>query len=343
MKKIFADALFSLLPLLLTGCAVGDKMTSMTVIYAVTTVCALLLFIGYCFIIRKKEGWFLLLFASVFVVNAGYFLLSVSETLDGALMANRVAYLGSVFLPISMLMIIRNVCRIKYSTWFASLALAIGAVVFLVAASPDIVDIYYKSVTLETVNGVAVLNKEYGPWHSLYFIYLLLCFGTMIATIIYASMRKKISSATHAAILLVAVFVNIAVWLLEQLVKIDFEFLSVSYIITELFLLGIYAMMQNLRISDGSLQRKKQCSKQSAPPEEEDEALCNHFHAQLPCLTPTERVIYDLYLDGKGTKEILQELNITENTLKYHNKNIYSKLGIKSRKQLLLIASQMKK
>ena len=32
-------------------------------------------------------------------------------------------------------------------------------------------------------------------------------------------------------------------------------------------------------------------------------------------------------------------LDITENTLKYHNKNIYSKLGISSRKQLLRYAT----
>lgn len=34
-------------------------------------------------------------------------------------------------------------------------------------------------------------------------------------------------------------------------------------------------------------------------------------------------------------KEVTNRLNITENTLKYHNKNIYGKLGIKSRKELL--------
>ncbi len=31
-------------------------------------------------------------------------------------------------------------------------------------------------------------------------------------------------------------------------------------------------------------------------------------------------------------------LNIKENTLKYHNKNLYSKLGVCSRKQLILLA-----
>ena len=61
---------------------------------------------------------------------------------------------------------------------------------------------------------------------------------------------------------------------------------------------------------------------------------------QLPHLTYTERLIYDLYLQGLSTKEVLEEMNIKENTLKYHNKNIYSKLGVSSRKQLLQLAQQ---
>ena len=56
----------------------------------------------------------------------------------------------------------------------------------------------------------------------------------MIATTIYAIAKKKIESTSHAIIILVAVFVNILVWLFEQLVRIDFEILSISYIITEL-------------------------------------------------------------------------------------------------------------
>lgn len=62
--------------------------------------------------------------------------------------------------------------------------------------------------------------------------------------------------------------------------------------------------------------------------------LCN-----LSTLTPAEYKIYELYLSGKTAKEIIDILGITENTLKYHNKNIYSKLGISSRKQLLRFAA----
>ena len=58
-------------------------------------------------------------------------------------------------------------------------------------------------------------------------------------------------------------------------------------------------------------------------------------------LTPTEREIYNSYLAGTTTKEIMAALEIKENTLKFHNKNLYSKLGVSSRKQLMQYASQI--
>lgn len=66
------------------------------------------------------------------------------------------------------------------------------------------------------------------------------------------------------------------------------------------------------------------------------------FVDNLNKLTPAEYRIYELYLSGKNAKQIAIMLNITENTLKYHNKNIYSKLGISSRKQLLRFAALKK-
>lgn len=342
MKKSFHWwAILLLIPLLLlSGCSsIGDKTTSMSVIYCATTVFSLLMFISYCVFIKKKEIWFLILFASVMVVNIGYLMLSVSGTLEEALFANRVSYLGSVFLPLSMIMIIMNISKLKYKKWLPGLLTVVSVIVFLVAASPGFLDIYYKSVTLENINGVSVLNKEYGSWHCAYLFYLIGCFTAMISTIIYAIVKKKLDCVSHAVIIVVAVFVNICVWLLEQLVKIDFEFLSVSYIISGLFLIGVYLMIQHQETVISSMQARfnthSVSNKEIRKDSKEFTEHCQYIVSHLPSLTKSERTIYNCYLAGKTTKEILQELNIAENTLKFHNKNLYGKLGVSSRKQLI--------
>ena len=59
------------------------------------------------------------------------------------------------------------------------------------------------------------------------------------------------------------------------------------------------------------------------------------FIDSLSTLTTKEKEIFDLYTQGLSTKDIIAQQQISENTLKYHNKNIYSKLGVKSPKELL--------
>ncbi len=65
------------------------------------------------------------------------------------------------------------------------------------------------------------------------------------------------------------------------------------------------------------------------------------FLENLSTLTPTEREIFNLYIEGRSAKDILELAGIKENTLKYHNRNIYSKLCVTSRKELLRFAALM--
>ncbi len=65
------------------------------------------------------------------------------------------------------------------------------------------------------------------------------------------------------------------------------------------------------------------------------------FLANLKKLTVTEQRIFQLYLEGCGPREIMERTQIKENTLKYHNRNIYGKLGVSSRRQLLQFATLM--
>ncbi|MBQ4347301.1 MAG: hypothetical protein IJC39_02500 [Firmicutes bacterium] len=109
---------------------------NMSVIYGVIAGISLLLLICYGALVKKKEIWLLLLFTSVFLVNAGYFSLSASKTLSEALLANRIAYLGSVFLPFFMMMTIMGVCRYPYKRWMIAILICINIAVFIIAASP---------------------------------------------------------------------------------------------------------------------------------------------------------------------------------------------------------------
>ena len=59
-----------------------------------------------------------------------------------------------------------------------------------------------------------------------------------------------------------------------------------------------------------------------------------HFTDGLPKLAKTERRIFDCYAAGMRSREIMEQLEIKDSTLRFHNKNIYDKLGVSSLKQL---------
>jgi DNA-binding CsgD family transcriptional regulator len=324
--KKFSPEVSALFPIL-AGTSVS--LFPLSTVYGITAALALALLVGCVFLNKKKDPWLFLLFVCVLVVNVGYFLLSSSRNLTQALNANRLSYFGSVFLPLSMLMMVLRLTRISYASWLPKLLLGFGIAIFLITASPGILDIYYEKVAFRRIENTVSLEKVYGPLHSCYLIYLLGYFSVIVGVIVYASRKNKIVSVACAAILAAAVFVNIAVWLVEQFVNNRFEFLSVSYIISELFLLGLHMFMSEV-------EKNKAPAIILAPAavSSEEKQL---FTQGLALLTAKEKAVYDCYVAGLSTEQVLEKLSIKENTLKFHNKNLYSKLGVSSRKQLLTV------
>ena len=339
------------------GCSfVGEKSNNISTIYCATTIFSLLLLIICICYVHKSKFWFITLFSSVLVVNIGYLLLSISSSLEMALWANRISYLGSVFLPLSMLMNILNVTNTKYKKFIPPILFGIAFFIFLLAASPGILTIYYKEVSFAVIDNVSTLIKVYGPLHPLYLVYLLGYFGAMITIIVRSNIKKTIDTTSHAIFIAMAVFVNIGIWFIEQIVSFDFEMLSISYIISELFLLGVHLVIkenQHLReivsqieTSQNILENnpisadtmlEKPIGDEKITPEQID-----IFMTGLRLLTPTEKTIFDAYIARVTTKEIMMNLNIKETTLKYHNRNIYGKLGVSTRKELMEVHKYIK-
>ena len=78
--------------------------------------------------------------------------------------------------------------------------------------------------------------------------YLLSYVLIMVGIIWYAAKKQRLSSVKYTMLLFVAVLLNIGVWAVEQGFNEDFEFLSVSYIVTEVILLLLYSMLRDYGI-----------------------------------------------------------------------------------------------
>jgi DNA-binding CsgD family transcriptional regulator len=316
----------------------GDKTGDLTILYGIVFLLSGLLFAGYCFLFKKKNIWFVFLFLSVFVVNGGYVMLATAKDLEGAFLANQISYFGSAMLPLSMLLIIGETCRMHRPKWVTALLCGVSFAAFLLAASGSSLGLYYKEVFIQQVNGMTCSQKVYGPLHFLYTVYLFVYFGMMLAVIAYAGVRKKITSCKYVAFLASAVGGNLLIWFVEQLIHVNFEFLSVSYVITEVMLLLVYSMLQEYdSLFDAAQLMPKNgedASLSAMPPDMEK--LFSDFVCKAENLTPTERGILAYYADGLEIAEVAEAAFISIHTVRKHNANMYQKLGVGSRDELML-------
>lgn len=74
----------------------------------------------------------------------------------------------------------------------------------------------------------------------------------------------------------------------------------------------------------------------------ETSTLFRNFIKNIETLSPAERCVFNLYMEGYTAKEITEILCLSINTIKTHNKRIYSKLNVTSRKELLVYVKMMR-
>ena len=320
----------------------------MTTLYGIIFVISLLMIATYYYVDRKRDVWLLLLFVCVAICDLGYFLLSVAKSLDFALWANRIAYLGNIFLPFSILMMIMNLSRFAYPKCLPGILIGNNMIMLFIVSSGGWLPIYYKDVSFEIINGVGTLVKDYGPLHNLYKVFLFAYFSAMIAIIIYTAIKKTVVSVKHSIFLAFVVIGNIAIWLIENSINAGFEFMSISYIITEGLILFLYGILQDYGLADtqGISSESVVIQTETAQTVSDEQTANIRYFEQnqidvifenwddIRFLSQREKEVLRLIMQNKKRKDIADELFVTESTIKKHTSSIFKKLNINNRSEL---------
>jgi DNA-binding CsgD family transcriptional regulator len=71
-------------------------------------------------------------------------------------------------------------------------------------------------------------------------------------------------------------------------------------------------------------------------------SVLEQFVEKTKTLTPAERLVFNLCVQGLSAKEIADQMFLSINTIKTHNKRIYAKLNVASKEELLLYINMLK-
>ena len=304
--------------------------------YGLMLLIAIVLLIVYCLVIKKKEKWLIVFYISICIVQLGYLLLSVSKTVELALLFNKITYFGQIVLLNSMFLTIISVCGFKIKKFMPITLLVTSTIIFMIVCTSGYLPWYYKSVTIEHVDGATKLVKEYGILHIVYLIYVLIYIFMMILTITQSIITKKVAEKKHAGLLIAIVLCNIVMWIIEKFIDWNFEFLSVSYILSECMLLFLYWLLQDYVHKNNIPEYNVKAPNVIVNSMTKSEKI-NILLSMLPegiTLSARQIDVLEGILEGKSRKEIAADLFLSENTVKMHTSALYRILGVNNRNEL---------
>ncbi|MGN0169935.1 MAG: ATP-binding protein [Lachnospiraceae bacterium] len=136
---------------------------------------------------REQKLMMILLLLGI-IHNIGVLIEVNSVTLEGALNANMVEYVGSTFYPLAFLMFVSLHCNRRVPDWITRLIFILDMLVIFAVWSNDYTHLYYKTVTSVTDSRFH-MEVEYGPLHGLYFFCILVPY--ILAVIIAAGEIRR--------------------------------------------------------------------------------------------------------------------------------------------------------
>ena len=311
----------------------------MAVAYGCIFVISLLLLPLYFTCVRKhqSETWLFVLFLSISIVDLGYLLISLSKTVKFALWANKIAYLGQVFVPLCMFMLIFKLCGFSYKKKFVGVLIGLAVAMYAIIFTTGWLDWYYVSAVLERGKGGVYLVKEYGVLHPMNLIYVIAYFVAMLVVISISLRCNKGEGQKLAGLMLVVVLGNIAMWVVEKIISWNFEMLAISYLMSEVVFLFVYIVLQDyIRIKNMTQESARVIVVDTLSRAEKLQAVLSALPAETT-LSQRQMDVLEGIIDGKSRKEIAANLCLSENTVKMHTSSLYKLLGVSSRDEVFAL------
>lgn len=214
-----------------------------TIFYMSTFVISLILSLVYTYMWHKHfDIHFTLIFLMCPLCNLGYVYLSEATTIEEAVLATKIFYIGGCFLILFMTLLIANLCKIMIHPFLRATMMVISLVVYLSVMTIGKTDLFYTSDTTFTFTEAGLhVEKHYGPMHTVFLIMTVLYFIVGLTCLIYShALKRNISRKIIHLLYFAEAFAGLC-YITRFILKLDFDLMPLSYVAAQFtFLLIVY-------------------------------------------------------------------------------------------------------
>ncbi len=183
-----------------------------------------------------------LLFFLIPVCNFGYLALAQAETLQEAIFANQVTYLGACYALLFVLLTIFSLCHIPLKRIHRLLFFLLSTIVFASTFTIGKSSFFYKHIALGKYYGASILtDKIFGFMHHVFYGMVILYFLFSLAALIYSYRKRKIVSHKIIHLLFLPVIVSMLSFFGGRLFVRQIELIPIAYVFAQImYLLIVY-------------------------------------------------------------------------------------------------------
>ena len=220
--------------------------------YFIVFVLSLVMMGSFLFRNKNVDTLFILFSLMVTLNCMGRYMLAISHSLETAIWANRILYVGGCFTPLLTVFVLARLCNQRIPRVMAVLMVLYSTIVLALVMTIGKCGIYYEHVELAQGNGYSYLVKTYGPLHILYPVMMIMYSAIMLFYVVLAIRRRKQFSFQIVVTLSVSCFSVMFMYVLERVLRSNISFLSVGYLIGIALLIkyferiNIYDMSSNV-------------------------------------------------------------------------------------------------
>lgn len=224
----------------------------MTAYYIITTVLAIVNLFALIFVVDNKKinYYFILLMLIMAISNAGYLALGLSQNVQEAVLANKIAYIGGCFTSPIMIFLICSICKYNFGRAFRMVVYAYCLVVYVMILTIGYNDLYYTEYHTEKLWDSTILVNEYGIGHSMFYIILYGAIVIQIAMLIHSTVKKRSVSRKNLYLLFGLEVMNVSLFFIGRLINADFEVMPALYVFNGWFFLIIHHRIRLYNIEE---------------------------------------------------------------------------------------------
>lgn len=212
----------------------------MTAYYEILFGLSVLLTLIYIVIWHKHfDTHISLIFAFIPVANLGYAMMAHSRSLDAAIDAAKLTYIGGCFLVLFITQSIFSLCHIELKRWMSAVMTVICLVSYAFALTMGSKPWFYKTVSFEIDKGMGRVIKTYGFAHTLVYVVIAFFITISFVCMVYSLIRKNDVSNKTIILLMMPATVSFLSYFAGKLLPDGIDAMPLSYVFAQVIYLII--------------------------------------------------------------------------------------------------------